>query len=441
MAEKPKILLVEDDPSVSTICTIGLESQGYQVEAVDNTEAALRKLANAAYPLVVTDIYLDERTGLDVLKAAKDYNPGCEVIVITGQGTMETVMKATSGGAFDYLAKPFDFSKLLDAVQRAEATLNPEIFKAALAPEIPPTEMVGFSAEMIAVYKTISRAAPTDVPVLITGESGVGKERIAQALHTNSKRSLGPFVPVDCGSIAPSLMESELFGAVRGAYTGAERDRAGLFEAADGGTVFLDEIGEIEPGFQLKLLRFLQEHEVRPLGSAKAKHLDVRVIAATNRNLKQMVDDGEFREDLWFRLNVIHIPVPPLRDRRGDVPVLAGHFLETFNKRYERNVRFTQEAMKVLEEHAWPGNVRQLQHTLERLVVLSPTEAIRPEAVYEALESSEPKDKPVYSLADAEEEQIRKVLAQTGGNKTRAAKILNIERKTLYRKLERMGLG
>ena len=191
----------------------------------------------------------------------------------------------------------------------------------------------------------------------------------------------------------------------------------------------------------MNLLRFLQEHEVRPLGSAKAKRLDVRVIAATNRNLKQMVDDGEFREDLWFRLNVVHIAVPPLRERRGDVPVLAGHFLEQFNKRYERNVRFTQEAMKVLEEHAWPGNVRQLQHTLERLVVLSPTETIRPDAVYEALESSEPKDKPVHSLADAEEEQIRKVLAQTGGNKTRAAKILNIERKTLYRKLERMGLG
>jgi len=441
MAEKLKILLVEDDPSVSTTCTIGLESQGYEVEAVNNTDLALRKLANGNYPLVVTDIYLDERTGLDVLKAAKDYNPGCEVIVITGQGTIETVMKATSGGAFDYLAKPFDFSKLLDAVQRAEETLDEQSVKAAPAPEIPPTEMVGFSSEMIAVYKTISRAAPTDAPVLITGESGVGKERIAQALHSHSKRSLGPFVPVDCGSIAPSLMESELFGAVRGAYTGAERDRAGLFEAADGGTVFLDEIGEIEPGFQLKLLRFLQEHEVRPLGSAKSKKLDVRVIAATNRNLKQMVDDGEFREDLWFRLNVIHIPVPPLRNRRGDVPVLAGHFLEQFNRRYERNVRLTAEAMKVLEDHSWPGNVRQLQHTLERLVVLSPTETIRADAVHEALESSEPKDKPVHSLADAEEEQIRKVLAQTGGNKTRAAKILNIERKTLYRKLERMGLG
>ncbi len=441
MAEKPRILFVEDDPSVSTTCTIGLESQGYVVDAVNSTEEALRKLANGAYPLVVTDIYLDERTGLDVLKAAKDYNPRCEVIVITGQGTVETVVKATSGGAFDYLAKPFDFSKLLDVVQRAERALDGAHVKAAPPPDIPPTEMVGFSTEMIAVYKTISRAAPTDAPVLITGETGVGKEGIARALHSHSKRRLGPFVPVDCGSIAPSLMESELFGAVRGAYTGAERDRAGLFEASDGGTVFLDEIGEIEPGFQLKLLRFLQEHEVRPLGSARAKHIDVRVVAATNRNLKQMVDDGEFREDLWFRLNVIHIAVPPLRNRRGDAPVLAGHFLQQFNARYGRNVRITVEAMRALEEYAWPGNVRQLQHTVEKLVVLNPTDTIGAEAVREALESSEPTDKPVHSLADAEEEQIRKVLAQTGGNKTRAAKILNIERKTLYRKLERMGLG
>ncbi|MBI1353047.1 MAG: response regulator [Acidobacteria bacterium] len=439
MPDKPHILLVEDDPSLSTTCTLGLESQGYSVEAVDSTEQALRKLANGIYPLVVTDIYLDERTGLDVLKAAKDYNPSCQVIVITGQGTIETVMKATAGGAFDYLAKPFDFSKLLDAVQRAERLFEQEA-RSVPAPEIPHTEMVGFSPQMIAVYKTISRAAPTDAPVLITGESGVGKERIAQLLHSHSKRAHGPFVAVDCGSIAPSLMESELFGAVRGAYTGAERDRAGLFEAADGGTVFLDEIGEIEPGFQLKLLRFLQEREVRALGSARAKKLDVRVIAATNRNLKKMVDDGEFREDLWFRLNVIHIPVPPLRERRGDVGVLAGFFLGQFNQRYGRDVRLTPEALRALEEHAWPGNVRQLQHTLERIVVLSPVESIQAEAVHEALDSSEPKDRPVQSLADAEEEQIRKVLAQTGGNKTRAAKILNIERKTLYRKLERMGL-
>ena len=438
MPEKRQILLVEDDPSVAMTCTVGLESQGYAVEAVGSTEQALRKLANGAYPLVVTDIYLDERTGLDVLKAAKDYNPACQVIVITGQGTIETVMKATAGGAFDYLAAV----RLLEAARRGaagRAGARAGRPRGADAGDSSDGDGRILAADDRALQDDLARA-PTDAPVLITGESGVGKERIAQLLHSHSRRAHGPFVPVDCGSIAPSLLESELFGAVRGAYTGAERDRVGLFEAADGGTVFLDEIGEIEPAFQLKLLRFLQEREIRALGSARAKKIDVRVIAATNRNLRRMVDDGELREDLWFRLNVIHIPVPPLRERRGDIPVLAGYFLGQFNQRYGRNVRLTPEALRTLEEHAWPGNVRQLQHALERLVVLSPVDSIGPDAVHEALDSSEPTDRPVSSLADAEQEQIRKVLAQTGGNKTRAAKILNIERKTLYRKLERMGL-
>ena len=438
MSEKPQILFVEDDPAILATFSAGLEAEGYPLEAVSSTEEALSRLANNAYPIVVTDIYLDERTGLDVLKAAHDYNPGCAVIVITGQGTMETVMEATERGAFEYLAKPFDLSRLLGALQRAQDALADKADKAVETPEIPPTQMVGFSEQMVDVYKTISRAAPTDAPVLILGESGTGKELVAELIHKNSGRSLGPFVPVDCGSIAPSLMEAELFGAMRGAYTGAERDRAGLFESAHGGTVFLDEIGEIDAGFQLKLLRFLQEKEVRPLGSAKTKKLDVRVVAATNRNLRQMVDEGEFREDLWFRLNVVPIDLPPLRERRGDIAALSGHFLERFSARYERQMKLTAEGLRALEEYTWPGNVRQLQHLLERLVILEPRETIGREAVEAALKTLERKDRPVESLADAEEEQIRKVLAATGGNKTRAAQILNIERKTLYRKLERM---
>lgn len=440
MDPKPRILFVEDDPSVITTCSIALEAEGYPLTAVSSTAEALALLANDDFSIVVTDIYLDERTGLDVLRAAKDYHPGCAVVVITGQGTMETVMQATERGAFDYLAKPFDVSKLLDAVGRAAAHLRETGGGGVKHPEVPPTEMVGFSPQMVEVYKTISRAAPTEAPVLIQGESGTGKEMVAQLIHRNSKRADGPFVAVDCGSIAPSLMESELFGAVRGAYTGAERDRAGLFESAEGGTVFLDEIGEVESGFQLKLLRFLQEKEVRPLGSAKARKLDVRVVAATNRNLRQMVDDGEFREDLWFRLNVVPINLPPLRERRGDVAALAGYFLERFNERYAQSKRLTPDGLKALEDCPWPGNVRQLQHLLEKLVILSPTDRIDGGVVRDGLVSLEPKDRPVESLADAEEEQIRKVLAMTGGNKTRAAKILNIERKTLYRKLERMKL-
>jgi DNA-binding NtrC family response regulator len=438
MSEKPELLFVEDDPAVITTFTAGLEAEGYPVEGVSSTTEALKRLANHSYPIVVTDIYLDERTGLDVLRAARENNPECLVIVITGQGTMETVMEATERGAFDYLAKPFDLSRLLEVVRRAERAIEMRGKGGEEPVEVPPTEMVGFSAEMVAVYKTISRAAPTDVPVFLEGESGTGKELVARLIHDNSQRRHGPFVAVDCGSIASGILESELFGSTRGAFTGADRDRSGLFEAAHQGTVFLDEIAEVESGFQLKLLRFLQEKEIRPLGSSKSRKVDVRVVAATNRNIQELVEQGKFRQDLWFRLNVVHVRLPALRERRGDIRPLAEHFLRRFNTQYKKQVRLAASGMQGLEESPWPGNVRQLQHLLERLVILSPVDLIERDAVREALTSLEPRSKPVQSLADAEEEQIRKVLAATGGNKTRAAQILNIERKTLYRKIERM---
>jgi transcriptional regulator with PAS, ATPase and Fis domain len=245
---------------------------------------------------------------------------------------------------------------------------------------------------------------------------------------------------VDCGAITPSLIESELFGALRGSYTGADRDRTGYFETANHGTVFLDEVGEVEPNAQLKLLRFLQEREIRPLGSAKTKIVDVRVVAATNRDLKKMVDDGEFREDLWYRLNVIRIQVPPLRSRRIDIPLLAQHFVQKANSRYSQNVRLTESGVRMLQEYTWPGNVRQLQHMIERMSILTPSNRIDDALVRQTIEAMDPRDTPTESLADTEAEQIKKVLAAAGGNKSRAAKILGIERKTLYRKLERMGL-
>ena len=440
MSEKPKILFVEDDPAVVLTFQTGLEAEGYPVEAVASTSDALARLANDDYPIVITDIYLDERTGLDVLRASQDYNPGSAVIMITGQGTMETVMEATERGAFDYIAKPFDLTRLLAAVGKAESFLAEKKHSRDNGEPHPMTEMVGSSAAMVDVYKLISRVAPTDAPVLIEGESGTGKELVARLIHKNSKRRDGPFVPVDCGSIAAGIMESELFGSLRGAFTGADRDRLGLIESAKGGTVFLDEIAEVDTGFQLKLLRFLQEKEIRPLGSSKSRKIDVRVVAATNRDLNALVEDGEFRQDLWFRLNVVHVRLPPLRERRGDISVLARHFLRRFNERYQRQVRLSPSGLKSLEEHAWPGNVRQFQHLLERLTILSPVEVLEGDAVAESLRTLEPRRKPVESLADAEEDQIRKVLAATGGNKTRAAQILHIERKTLYRKLERMKL-
>jgi len=436
--EKPRLLLVEDDDGVRTTVTTFLECEGYTIDPVASTAQALEKLAGANYDIVISDIYIDKQTGLDVLKAARERDPGCAVILMTARGTVETVMQATRGGAFDYIAKPFDLDRLLDAVKRAEA--------ARVVEEEPPqeepieTEMVGSAPGMVEVYKKISLVAPTDVTVLIEGETGTGKELVARMIHANSARSQGPFIPVDCAAIAPTLLESELFGSMRGAFTGADRDRVGVFEAASHGTVFLDEIGEVDAGFQPKLLRFLQEKEVRPLGSAKSKEVDVRVLAATNRDLQKLVETGKFRDDLWFRLNVVRLLIPRLRDRRTDIPLLVRHYLTRFNEHYGRNLRMGDAALKVLQEYTWPGNVRQLKHLIEKVVILNTTPVLDAEDARQALEELDPHERPIESLADAEAEQIRKVLAATAGNKSRAAQILGIERKTLYRKLERMGL-
>ncbi len=436
------LLLVEDDSAVRTTISTFLELEGYRVDAVASTGEALGRLEAQPYPVVLTDIYLDERTGLDVLAAARARNPECRVILMTARATMETVMASTQGGAFDYIAKPFELDTLLAVVRRAEESLSdrPADDETDID-DLPESEMIGSSPQMVAVYKLLSRVAPTDATVLIEGETGTGKELIARMIHRNSPRAAQPFVPVDCASIAPSLLESELFGALRGAYTGADRDRMGIFEAANFGTVFLDEIGDIELGFQLKLLRFLQEHEVRPVGSPRSKRVDVRVIAATNRDLQKLVDQGKFREDLWFRVNVVRILAPPLRERAGDVPLLAHYYLKKYNQRYQQNTRLAESGLRALQDYTWPGNVRQLQHMIERLTILAPGGRIDEQVVKEAIRIAEPKETEGETLAGAEMEQIRKVLAATGGNKSRAARILGIERKTLYRKLERTGLA
>jgi DNA-binding NtrC family response regulator len=434
-----KLLIVEDDAGVRTTIVNFLELEGYAVDAVSSSDEALKRLDGNAYPIVISDIYIDGRTGLDVLEAARRKDPSCLVILMTARGTIETVMAATRGGAFDYIAKPFDLDRMLETVKRAEASRKEE--PEEIEPEdMPETEMIGSTSGMVEIYKTVSHVAPTDATVLIEGETGTGKELVARMIHRNSLRASHPFVAVDCASIAPTLLESELFGALKGAYTGADRDRVGVFEAAQRGTVFLDEIGDIELAFQLKLLRFLQEREVRPLGASRSKQVDVRVLAATNRDLQKMVEDGKFRDDLWFRLNVVRILIPPLRDRRGDVPLLARFFAAKYNSRYGRDAKLTESGVKAMQEHAWPGNVRQLQHLIERLTILAPNGRIDSEAVHDALDAMESRDHSVETLAEAEGEQIRRVLAATGGNKSRAAQILGIERKTLYRKLERMKL-
>jgi DNA-binding NtrC family response regulator len=432
-----KILLVEDDPALQFTILTALEEKGYAVDAVSTTAEAIERLGGDAYPIVVSDIYIDERTGLDILDAAKRKDPLCSVILMTGRGTVETVMAATRGGAFDYIAKPFEFDVLFDAIERAEAARGDQGHEAA-EEDLPETEMIGSSPAMVEIYKTVSRAAPTDASVIVEGETGTGKELIARMIHRFSRRASQPFVPVDCASIAPSLLESELFGAMRGAFTGADRDRVGVFEAAHRGTVFLDEIGEIEMNFQLALLRFLEGHEIRPVGASRSKEVDVRVIAATNRDLQRLVDEKKFREDLWYRLNTVRIVLPPLRERRSDIPLLARFYINKYNARYNREVKLMDSGVKALQDYTWPGNVRQLQHVIERLTILA--DRADSETVHEALTAMESREKPVETLADAEEDQIRRVLAATGGNKSKAAQILGIERKTLYRKLERMKL-
>ncbi len=434
-----RLLIVEDDAAVRTTIVTFLELEGYTVDAVASTGEALERLTENSYPIIISDIYIDDRTGLDVLDAARTKDPDCSVILMTARGTMETVMAATRGGAFDYVAKPFEINRMLETIKRAEAARQDKE-KEADPDDLPESEMIGSSAAMVEIYKTASRVAPTDATVLIEGETGTGKELVARMIHRFSTRANQPFVPVDCASVAPTLLESELFGTLKGAFTGADRDRMGVFESANHGTVLLDEIGDIELNFQLKLLRFLQEREIRPVGSARSRQVDVRVLAATNRNLQQMVEDGKFREDLWFRLNVVRILIPPLRDRRGDVPLLAHFFLKKYNARYQRNARLMESGIKALQEHTWPGNVRQLQHLMERLAILAQSDRIDGVAVQSALNAMEGREEPAETLAEAEEEQIRRVLSATGGNKSRAAHILGIERKTLYRKLEKMKL-
>jgi len=437
----PKLLIVEDDSAVRTTMVTCLELEGYSVEAVASTREALASLEKQSYPIVISDIYLDERTGIDILRSARRKNPGCAVILMTGRGSMETVMAATEGGAFEYLAKPFEMAQMIETIKRAEKLQSASgEDEAEPIDDLPETEMIGSSKGMVEIYKTISRVAPTEANVLIEGETGTGKELIARMIHKNSRRAQQAFVPVDCGSIAPSLLESELFGALKGAYTGADRDRMGVFEAANGGTVFLDEIGDIDLGFQLKLLRFLQEREIRPLGSPRVKKVDVRVIAATNRDVQKMVDDGKFREDLWYRLNVVRLTVPPLCERAADIPLLVQYFLKRYSGRYGLHTRLIDSGLKALEEYSWPGNIRQLQHMIERLAILAPDGRIDAQAVRQAIEQMDSRESASETLADTEAEQIRRVLAATNGNKSRAAKILGIERKTLYRKLEKMGL-
>ncbi len=439
---KPRILVIDDDDAITSTVSQFLRAKGYDCVAVNDGEEAIEQIRTGAFPIIVSDIYIDRITGLDVLREARAQNREAAVILMTARGSVRTTVEAEMGGAFEYLAKPFDLAILQKAIDRAESSLAPQALEEAEDLE-QFGAMVGFSPGIVEVYKLIARSARSDETVLITGETGVGKELVARAIHDHSKRTSKPFISVDAGAIAGAVWESELFGAVRGAYTGADRDRPGIVETARGGTVFLDEIGEVPLEFQPKLLRFLQEKEYRPVGSGAPKRSDVRVIAASNRPLDHMVSEGRFREDLYHRLNVLRIHVPPLRERRTDIPFLAKKFLREATEAAQKQVWFEPGAEAFLEQQDWPGNVRQLQNLIRRVVALNPTGPASAMELRRALESApragEEQDDNPTELDEVERRQILRVLEQTGGNRTKAAQLLGIQRRTLYKKLARIG--
>ena len=455
------LLVVEDDTAMRTMLREALEEDGYTVETASGGRAGIDRVKQGGIDLVVSDVKMPDLDGLDMLREIKAVSPSPHVITITAFGSIDTAIRAVKLGAFDYITKPFDVDQLILSVQKAldERALRSEL--ARLRDEVSRNyrwgNIIGRSAVMQEMFALIRRLSRSTASVLVTGASGTGKELVAKALHFNSPRRERPFVAINCAAIPDTLLESELFGYKRGAFTDARSDRAGLFVEADGGTLFLDEIAELSPALQAKLLRVLQEGEIRPLGAARSQKIDVRVVAATNKELEDRLANGSFREDLFYRLNVIHIHLPALRDRAEDILPLAEHFLATAASKAAKDIRaFHEAAKKVMLGYGWPGNVRELENVVERAVALAEGTLIRVEDL-PALpgtrgrlpESSADGDADPLAaaaargltLAELEREFIMCVLAAEGGNKTRAAQRLGLDRKTLYRKLEEYAAG
>jgi DNA-binding NtrC family response regulator len=439
-----RILVVDDDLETCRLIAELVAGPDREVKYAQTADDAIARIRRERFDLVISDINLDaSQSGLDVLQAVKRIDPACEVLLVSGFGTLSTAVQAVRAGAFDYISKPFHIEEVQATVARALARRREAPASTEPEPAGPSEGMIGRTASMLAVYKQIAHAADSDAPVLVAGESGTGKELVARAIHTHSRRAGRPFVAVNCGAIPETLLESELFGHVRGSFTGAVADRKGVFEQAHGGTVFLDEVGETSPAMQVKLLRVLQDGQVRPVGGTRAVQTDARVVAATNADLERAIAEHRFRQDLYYRLGVILIRLPALRDRPEDVPLLVAEFLRRASARTGRAVAMTPEAVGALARYAWPGNVRELENTIERLVVFSRGRIDVPD-LPPLLRAEPPLEARLFrdlpTLDEVERRYLLHVLKAVGGNRTRAAEALGIDRRTLYRMAERFGI-
>jgi len=449
--EKAKIMVIDDEESMCRFMQIMLQKEGYEVTSTVSSKEALEKIKNKNYDLVIADLMMPEMNGLELLSRAKTIHPGINFIVMTAYASVDTAIEALKKGAFDYITKPFKVDEIKIAIKKSleqrkitEENIN---LKRQLKKEFGLQNLIGNSPEMIQLKKLVERVAETDSTVLIQGESGTGKELVAKAIHQLSRRAVQPFITISCAALPESLLESELFGHIKGSFTGAVRDKDGLFQVANEGTFFMDEIGVTSLAIQVKLLRVLEDRQFTPVGSTRPVEVDVRLIAATNANLEEEVKLGNFRSDLYYRLNVIPIHIPPLRQRKGDTELLVKFFIKKYcDKLGVEEKEITPQAMNSLVSYSWPGNVRELENTLERAVLLTSVKSIDinslPQNIVEnkPLGLVQPIQPELPALESIEKAYIFWVLNQTGWQKTKAAQILGIDASTLYRKIERYNL-
>ncbi len=455
-----RILIVEDESSLRTALFRILDRKGYSVITANRIEEAQVVIqGDSQIDMALVDLNLPDGDGMEFMDTLKKQHPNCEIIILTGHGSIEAAIKATQKGAFHFVTKPFNIDELMSLVEKAmthkKLTHENQQLKSALKSKQKFDQIIGNSDAIRHVMDLVERVADSDSTVLVTGESGTGKELIARAIHFSSPRSTGPFIPINCGAIPSELLESELFGHIKGAFTGAISNRVGRFEMADGGTLFLDEIGDLEPNLQVKILRALQERCFEPVGSTKTVQVNVRVITATNVDLEKAVSNGTFREDLYYRLNVIPIQIPALRERKTDIPLLLSHFLESYGRTKGRHLTgFTNEALDCLIHYAWPGNIRELENLVERLTILKGQGTVdvldlppkyRAQSAHAIVQSSHhdiPEEGLDFNTAvdNYENNLIMRALEKTGWNRNQAAALLRLNRTTLVEKIKKKGL-